>query len=250
MQTSITIPNFAKSKKPIYQTSIVTTDKKMANNIVVEPHSFLLDVTVDEINGDILIKTKKEYNGYKVYDQTFKITFDLVPLQQTIHQKVGYPESFDRVILTSSVKTMYRYNQKHLINMDPEYQRELVWSLKQKESYIKNLFHECAKISLTIAEYYDEDNNEIMEIIDGKQRLSTIFDFIDNKFALDGLYYKDLQESDRNYIWWHSLSYERILTKSYKRPKLETLIQLFLEINQLGTKMSNEDLEKAQSLLK
>ena len=37
---------------------------------------------------------------------------------------------------------------------------------------------------------------------------------------------------------------------SHERPSLDTLVQLFIEINMLGTRMSDEDLKNAQALLK
>lgn len=67
---------------------------------------------------------------------------------------------------------------------NPEYQRTLVWTLKQKQDYITNLFNGMAEIRPTILLYY-EDKKDIYEVLDGKQRLTTLFQFIDNEFAKD-----------------------------------------------------------------
>ena len=50
----------------------------------------------------------------------------------------------------------------------PEYQRALVWTLKQKQDYINNLFNGMAEIRPTILLYY-EDKKDIYEVLDGKQ---------------------------------------------------------------------------------
>lgn len=56
----------------------------------------------------------------------------------------------------------------------PEYQRDLVWTLVQKREYIINLFNGMAEIKPTILLYY-EDKKDIYEVLDGKQRLTTLF---------------------------------------------------------------------------
>ena len=66
---------------------------------------------------------------------------------------------------------------------NPEYQRELVWTLNQKQDYVTNLFNGMAEIRPTILLYY-EDKKDIYEVLDGKQRLTTLFQFIDNEFAI------------------------------------------------------------------
>jgi uncharacterized protein with ParB-like and HNH nuclease domain len=66
-------------------------------------------------------------------------------------------------------------------------QRDFVWSLKQKRELIwsvligRHIPH-CAMINIL-----DKNDNykDIYLIIDGKQRLSTIFDFVDNKFTIE-----------------------------------------------------------------
>ncbi len=79
-------------------------------------------------------------------------------------------------------------------------QREFVWSLEQKRELIwsvligRHIPH-CAMINT-----YDE----VWQIIDGKQRLSSLFGFVNNEFTivLDNVeyYYKDLPEDFQRHI--------------------------------------------------
>lgn len=65
-------------------------------------------------------------------------------------------------------------------------QRDFVWTLEQKRELVWSLLigrhiPHCAIINSIDKE---DDRKEIYLIIDGKQRLSTIFDFIDDKFTI------------------------------------------------------------------
>lgn len=66
-------------------------------------------------------------------------------------------------------------------------QRDYVWTIEQKRELIWSIFigrhiPHCAVINSINKE---NENKDLYLIIDGKQRLSTIFDFIDNKFTVE-----------------------------------------------------------------
>ena len=135
----------------------------------------------------------------------------------------------------------------------PEYQRALVWTLKQKQDYITNLFNGMAEIRPTILLYY-EDNKDIYEVLDGKQRLTTLFQFIDNEFAIivDGeeVYFNDLIDTDKKFILNHNVYWTRIMSFKVLEPiALEDKLTLFLEKNYLGTRMSDEQINKVLNML-
>ena len=136
---------------------------------------------------------------------------------------------------------------------NPEYQRTLVWTLKQKQDYINNLFNGMAEIKPTILLYY-EDKKDIYEVLDGKQRLTTLFQFIDNEFALivDGeeVHFNDLIDTDKKFILNHNVYWTRIMSFKVLEPiALEYKLTLFLEKNYLGTHMSDEQINKVLNML-
>ena len=135
----------------------------------------------------------------------------------------------------------------------PEYQRALVWTLKQKQDYITNLFNGMAEIKPTILLYY-ADNKDIYEVLDGKQRLTTLFQFIDNEFAIivDGeeVYFNDLIDTDKKFILNPNVYWTRIMSFKVLEPiALEDKLTLFLEKNYLGTRMSDEQINKVLNML-
>ena len=79
---------------------------------------------------------------------------------------------------------LFRKYKQGLIKLDPEFQREgNVWSPKQKSELIESVI---IGIPLPIL-YIKEDKSGNWILIDGRQRLSTIFDFLEDKFPLSNL---------------------------------------------------------------
>ena len=141
-----------------------------------------------------------------------------------------------------------RLLEKEEMILDPCYQRNLCWTLEQKQLYITNVFNNMANCTPTIIEYYANDYSvKYYEVLDGKQRLTTLFDFIDNKFPIlyDGeeIYFNDLVEEDKKFLLHLNVKYTRILPiRLNANLDLKYRLQIFLEVNYLGTKMSDEHL--------
>lgn len=72
-----------------------------------------------------------------------------------------------------------------MLDLQPEYQRNLVWDDQRKSLLIESLL-----LRIPIPAFYlDEKNDGKKSVIDGLQRLSTIHDFLNNKFKLKKLQY-------------------------------------------------------------
>lgn len=69
------------------------------------------------------------------------------------------------------------------LNLNPEYQRRLVWDRKKKSLLIESLLMNVPVPPVFLFEY---DLNRY-EVMDGQQRLNTIVDFYKNRFPLSGL---------------------------------------------------------------
>ena len=180
--------------------------------------------------------TKSIINTKKAYDNRLEIVTVNVPLNY-IKEVYDLPKG----VLHPDGK---------VLELNPFYQRGLVWTLEQKRDYILALFNGKATIEPTIVEYF-KDNYKIhmMEVLDGKQRLTTIFDFIDNKFSIivDGneIYFKDLIEKDQRFLFKHDVKNTRVMSRDIsKKVSMQDKIDLFLEINEKGTKMSDEHLKE------
>src|ERR1035437_666263 len=73
--------------------------------------------------------------------------------------------------------------QKKWINLRPEYQRRLGWDDQKRSLFIESLL---LNIPIPPVFLYEWDLSRY-EVMDGQQRLNSIIDFYDNRFALRGL---------------------------------------------------------------
>jgi len=71
------------------------------------------------------------------------------------------------------------------IDLSPDFQRNLVWNNFQKSRLIESIL---LRIPLPMF-YFSEDGEGRITIVDGLQRISTIKDFMENKFCLRNLEY-------------------------------------------------------------
>ena len=95
-----------------------------------------------------------------------------------------YPASkikIDRVQF--SIFELKRRYDRGLICLDPDFQRNFVWKQKQKSELIESVIMGIPLPLIYLAETMEGN----LIIVDGRQRLTTFFHFMDNKFALNGL---------------------------------------------------------------
>lgn len=135
------------------------------------------------------------------------------------------------------------------------YQRPLVWGLKDKQLLIESIYNgvDCGKILVRNRgwkelEKLQKESHELSwkDVVDGKQRLSTVKEFIDGGFCdIQGNYYEDLSDSAQRRLTSHQLfSYSELPENT---PDSEVLKQ-FLRLNFAGLPQSKEHLEFIKSL--
>lgn len=160
-------------------------------------------------------------------------------------------QEIEIVKVDTDLSKIYRKYAEEEIDLNPEYQRELVWTDKQKQDYILAILKQRAKITPVIIEKLTEQGTVLYEILDGKQRLTALFDYIDNKYPLQtGEYFKDLSAKDMNVITQTRVRYTRITSYNECDVPLDFKLAYFLEINALGTKITDEHIEKIENKLK
>ncbi|MFC4655672.1 DUF262 domain-containing protein [Rheinheimera marina] len=96
---------------------------------------------------------------------------------------------FERLLIAPSdwtVSTIYELIGKQL-HLDPEYQRRNVWPAKAKSHFIESLMLGIPIPQILLASKAGQKNSFL--VLDGKQRLTTIKEFIDGKFS-DGRVFK------------------------------------------------------------
>ncbi|WP_067177845.1 DUF262 domain-containing protein [Sulfurospirillum sp. UCH001] len=148
-----------------------------------------------------------------------------------------------------TVQAVYKKVTYEEIDMNPDFQRSKVWTLKQKTLLIESLL-----INIPIPAFYiDARSSWKWNVIDGVQRLSTIIDFINNDFLLsDDLEYLDLkgrkfETLDRRYqrrIEDYELTFNMIKPGT----PTDVAFNIFTRINTLGTPLSAQEIRHAMNM--
>lgn len=83
------------------------------------------------------------------------------------------------------------------LDLNPFYQRGLVWSLEQKVALIDSICSGLALPALYIREYDYSSHKKYQEVLDGKQRISTIIEFMADGFEYRGVKYSEWGRGDK-----------------------------------------------------
>lgn len=153
--------------------------------------------------------------------------------------------------ITSDIRGMLNEYTSNVYNFNPEYQRDLVWSTEQKQAFIKTLMIGDVDLCPTlIAEPYSKGKREY-EVLDGKQRMMAVINYIRGKFPVEGFYYKDLSLGDVSRLMYSPFKYKLIKyydkKKGFSEMTIEQKVELFLQINEYGQRVSEEHLAKIKS---
>jgi len=100
------------------------------------------------------------------------------------HSTESFPQSQPRA---QSVTIRNLYNDRTLYGNYPTFQRKNVWPAKFKRSLIDSILRGLPISALLTFTEMDREGIEKYWIIDGQQRLSTVYDFMDGRFATASL---------------------------------------------------------------
>lgn len=132
--------------------------------------NYIMDNSLDYYSADI-----EENDDFRDENEGYIFDFSSVQMDNMYLSVSDLKRKYDRRLSGISVNTL---------KLDESFQRGGgIWSRKNK-----SLFIESVILSIPIPSIYlSEDKEGTLVVIDGRQRLSTLFDFIDDKFKLCGL---------------------------------------------------------------
>ncbi|WP_312151029.1 DUF262 domain-containing protein [Paenibacillus odorifer] len=152
------------------------------------------------------------------------------------------------------------YYRQDQIDFDPEYQRYgNIWDLRQKQLLIDSIINEYDLPKFYFHLLTDRELNNSGKryaVIDGRQRLQTIFEFMDDRYALsnDFMYLLD-ERIDLSKKYYSDLAIEFPLIKAHLdsyildivyiiTDEIERIEELFLRLNE-GEPLNNAEKRKA-----
>lgn len=148
-----------------------------------------------------------------------------------------YSKSIDELINT--------YVYSFGVNMEPSYQREYVWNENDKEKLIDSLFNSNISIGSIVLAHNDYSKSDYgYDILDGKQRLSTIKDFFESRIVYKGYRYSELSAKDKKTIMNKPISLS-ILKHADEIVRMKT----FINLNSAGKIMDESHIEMVKKQL-
>lgn len=130
------------------------------------------------------------------------------------------------------------------VDFDVEYQRDHVWDIYEKVDLIESIFNNIDIGKFVFVQRHGGTPGKYYEIVDGKQRLTALKEFYEDRFTYRGYFYSQLSGMDRHKFKNHSVAYG-LLENPSKRDVYET----FIKLNTCGRPMDHKHIEKVQKLL-
>lgn len=172
------------------------------------------------------------------------------------------PYDSDKIKVQSkqfSIKLIEEMIDNEDIVLAPDFQRNFVWTSVQKSRLIESIL---LRIPLPMF-YFSEDEEGKISVVDGLQRLTTIKEFIDNKFPLksleylkdscEGRYYsnKDKQGNvngkkaiDPKYFRWFNMTQFSVNVIDPSSPS-KVKYDIFRRINTGGKPLNNQEIRNS-----
>jgi hypothetical protein len=149
-----------------------------------------------------------------------------------------------------TISWFYDLYKRDRLNLDPPYQRRSVWNQVYKEFFIDTIILDFPAPAIFIYEEIDDEGIATYNIVDGKQRLITIFSFIDNEFAVSKIseqndlretYFTDFSKDIKSAFWSYTFSVEYLPTSN-----LSVITNVFNRINKNVAKLTAQELRHAK----
>ena len=129
------------------------------------------------------------------------------------------------------------------VDLNAEYQRDYVWKEEQQQEFLQSLISGFPVGAIAVVTS-DKMSDKYVEVVDGKQRLTTLKLFLDNEIPCGDVYYKDLDVVDKRFFNNIFLPYEDL-----KGQDLKTRIEYFCKVNFSGVPQSEEHKRNVYKML-
>lgn len=164
-----------------------------------------------------------------------------------------------------SIQEAYRLFREGKLIVNRKYQRKLVWTQQEKEKLIDSIMCGYPIPLILFASRPELHGHESYEILDGVQRLTALFDFIENRVNLEDKYF-DVNEFTRAKSVSESGDFDTIAREEtkflsseqcakfldyqlaitvYPAMEEEEMIEVFGRINSQGRQLSNQERRQA-----
>ena len=149
-----------------------------------------------------------------------------------------------------TVSWFYDLWQRKLLDLDPPYQRRSVWSQEFKDYFVDTVLLNYPAPALFVFEDITPDGRSVYHVVDGKQRLTTLFEFIRGDFPVSeqsgtaasrGKYFGSFDDESKKAFWAYQFLVEYVPTDDEK-----VINGIFDRINRNVAKLTQQELRHAR----
>ena len=141
-------------------------------------------------------------------------------------------------------------NRRGLLNLSPPYQRRSVWNQAYKDDFIDTVLLQYPAPALFLYEEVSPEGVSVYQVVDGKQRLTSVFEFANGEFPvpetsplehLRGQSFANLSREEKTSFWTYQFPVEYLPTND------ETIINtIFQRINKNTARLTRQELRHAR----
>ncbi|KAF8837162.1 hypothetical protein BDN67DRAFT_973331 [Paxillus ammoniavirescens] len=171
-----------------------------------------------------------------------------VPLSKNITKKKKGPKEYRitnvlRAPRTTqyTAKSLYDQIIENAIDLDPEYQRDVVWQEEKQSGLIDSILRNYYIPPIIFAVSFQDDGSELRTCIDGKQRLTSIQRFIDGQIP-----HKDSFTNEKLWFRASATNARRKLLPPQLRTQFTNKQIVCVEYNDLNNDQEREIFQRVQ----
>lgn len=202
----------------------------------MNPEKTIYELKVEDKNGEL------SYRVVQWWEIRPKMDKEHLP------ERIGVKSPVDIRYNNSTIESLLHSYYHAGIDLEPDYQRDFVWTQEDKDYLIDSIFHSIEIGRFVLNRLNNQEWAErscLYEILDGKQRLNTLCEFYENRFPYKGLYFNDLHPLDKNMFLEAKVAVGEV-SELTRQQVLET----FLAVNRGGRQMDIEHLRQVEEQLK
>lgn len=141
------------------------------------------------------------------------------------------------------------YVERYEIDLDPDYQRDYVWTPEQQRAFVGALIQNPHAMTPIILNDLTNGMTGASEIVDGKQRISAVRAWCDGKISAecpsgDVVHISELSDTDKRL-----LGVPTCMRWKWVRLNRSETLKYYLSLNGGGTIHTKEELDKVRRLL-
>ena len=155
----------------------------------------------------------------------------------------------DRTVTAQRISWFNQQRQLKLLNLKPAYQRNPVWPTASRTYLVDTILKNLPIPKVFIHVETDEVGASVYSVVDGQQRLNSIFEFIDGKLTLPAMYsptsqdvrFEDLQPLRRKAFFDYDITVEEL-----RNTHDAQIRDMFRRLNKNVAKLTPQELRHAQ----